>query len=295
VSNACFIDPNVTTESLNAIVAHGSGKTELGIATRAAAALSYGETFFRTNGAAQYMLVVPALTALVGVFYFLRERKRGVEMLVLCGLAIGAVALCLYLCMKERLILRAFQVIALPTAVLLLPLAMRIRAQNRIISLKPVGRGLGIALLLLMLISVSWSMTKTVRWFASYQPAQEIKNMRMAEAYAMEHDENVYIVQPTFIYNSEAFKTYPDKKPTNIIDWGDTGMYSGWKTRQLEINGLTSLTPDIFEKDNVYLMGTEGAKELQVLVDYLVKDAGAKGLERIDSFGEGYSVYKVVY
>ena len=295
VSAACFIDPNVTAANLNAVVAHGAGGTEQGLTARLTDALAYGETFFRTNGAAQYMLVVPAITALAAALYFMRGRKRWVELLILVGLALGAFALCLYLCLVQRLILRAFQVIALPTAVLLIPLLLRIRGENAALPPRRWGRWVGIAMLLLSLFGLSWSMTKTVLWFNSYQPEAQITNMRVAEGYAMEHPKNVYIVQPTFIYNSEAFKSYPDQKPVNIIDWGDTGMYSGWKTHQLEVNGLTALTPDIFTQENVYLMGTDGAKELQVLVDYLVKDAGAAGIERVDSFGEGYAVYKVVY
>ena len=295
VSKACFIDPHVTTESLNAVVAHGTDAAQQSLLTRLKGALDYGETFFRTNGAAQYMLVVPVLTALAAVAYFLRGRKRVVEMLLVLGLSLGAFALCLYLCMVQRLILRAFQVIALPTAAMLIPLTLRIRADNIQAPQKRTGKIAGIALVLLMLFSLSWSMTKTVLWFDSYHPKQEIANMRTAEAYAMEHKDNVYIIQPTFIYNNEAFKTYPDQKPTNIIDWGDTGMYSGWKTRQLEINNLSALTPEIFQKEHVYLMGTSSAKELQVLVDYLIKHAGATGLKQVDTVGEGYAVYKVVY
>ncbi|MPM63803.1 hypothetical protein SDC9_110687 [bioreactor metagenome] len=295
VSVACFIDPGVTADRLNAVVAHGAVGAELGLTARLQAAFAYGETFFRTNGAGQYMLVVPVLTALAAGLYFLRERKRGVEMLMVFGLALGAFALCLYLCLVQRLILRAFQVIALPTAVLFLPLLLRIRADNRAMPLKRWGRGIGLAMLLLSLFGLGWSMTKTVLWFDSYHPAKQIEQMREAEAYAMDHSENVYIVQPTFIYNNEAFKTYPGEKPTNIIDWGDTGMYSGWKTRQLEKNGLSALTPEIFRQERVYLMGTQSAKELQVLIDYLIKDAGAAGVERVDLFGGDYAVYKVVY
>ena len=295
VSKACFIDPHVTAESLNAVVAHGTGAAQQSLTTRLTSALDYGETFFRTNGAAQYMLVVPVLTALATVYYFLRARKRVVEMLLVLGLSLGAFALCLYLCMVQRLILRAFQVIALPTAALLIPLMFRIRADNIAKPQKKAGKMVGLALVLLGLFSLSWSMTKTVLWFNSYHPQQEIANMRTAEAYAMEHKENAYIIQPTFIYNNEAFKTYPNQKPTNIIDWGDTGMYSGWKTRQLESNNLSALRPEIFQQEHVYLMGTGSAKELQVLVDYLIKHAGAKGLKQVDTVGEGYAVYKVVY
>lgn len=295
VENGCFIDPNVTAESLNAAAGHGAQSAQTGLVSKLTGALAYGEAFFRGNGAAEYMLVVPVLTAAGALYYFLREKRRGVDLLILFSIAFGAAAMSFYLCLKERLILRAFQAIALPTSVLLPALFLRIRGAKERRKAGKAGRAVGAGLLLLALIAFGWSLTKTALWFESYHPAQQIADMRTAERYAMDHRENVYIIQPTFIYNIEAFKTYPKEKPVNIVDWGDTGMYSGWKTHQLEVNGLRALTPDMFRQNNVYLMGTADAKELQILVDYLVRDAGAKGIEQTDSFGEEYAVFKVVY
>jgi hypothetical protein len=295
VENGCFIDPSVTAESLNAVIERGAAGAKSGLTEKLSDALAYGEAFFRGNGAAQYMLAVPALTAAGALYYVLLGRRRWIDFSILTALSLGAAALCFYLCWKERLILRAFQAIALPTAVLLPALFLRVCGANRRGGIGRAGKIAGVGLAILALAAFGWSLTKTALWFDSYHPAQQIADMRAAERYAMDHRENVYIVQPTFIYNNEAFKTYPDEKPVNIVDWGDTGMYSGWKTRQLEINGLDALTPEIFRLDNVFLMGTAGAAELQVLIDYLVADAGAKGIERADGFGDGYAVYKVVY
>lgn len=295
VENGCFIDPNVTAESLNAAIEHGAAGAQNGVLQKLGAALAHGEAFFRGNGAAQYMLAAPVMTAAGALYVFLRQKRRPVDFWVLLFISLGAAALSFYLCWKQRLILRAFQAIALPTAVLLPALYLRLRGANRGGEIRRAGRLAGIGLMVLALVAFGWSLTKTALWFESYQPAQQIADMRAAERYAMDHAENVYIIQPTFIYNNEAFKTYPNEKPVNIVDWGDTGIYSGWKTRQLEINGLDALTPDIFRRDNVYLMGTKDAEELQVLVDYLVRDAGAKGIERTAGVGEGYAVFKVVY
>ena len=295
VANFCFIDPAVTADSLRAVIAQGTEQVQAGFGERLSGALAYGETFFRGNGAAEYILVIPLLTVAGALYYFLRQRQRSVDLILLLGISLGGALLSLYLCFVQRLILRAFQAVALPTAVLLIPLFLRIRSENLKKTTGRAGKIAGIGLLLLTLVAFGWSSYKTVLWCQSYQPARQIAGMRAAEQYAMDHAENVYIIQPTFIYNNEAFKTYPDEKPVNIVDWGDTGMYSGWKTRQLEINGLDGLTPDIFRLEHVYLMGTEGGKELTVLVDYLVADAGAKGIERVDGFGDGYAIFKVVY
>lgn len=294
VDHYCYIDPHVTADSLNAILSYDTGGNAP-LSERFRSAMEYGEAFFRGNGPAEYMLVVPVLLALWALVCFFRARKRLIELIVVLGLALGSFLLCLYLCMVQRLILRAFQVIAIPAAVMMLPLCLRIRAANPRPQKRKAGGVLRAGLVLLALVCVGWSVTKSALWLSRYYPQQQMRDMRTVERYAMEHGENVYLYMPTFIYNSEAFKTYPDQKPTNMLDWGDTGMYSGWKTRQLELNGIEPLTPDVFRKGNVYLMGTLEGGELQVLTDYLVKDAGAKGLERVDTIGTGYAVFRVVY
>ncbi len=294
VDRSCFIDPHVTADSLNAVLAHDTG-AQVSLTQRVATALHYGEAFFRGNGPAEYMLVAPVLIALWALFRFLSDRRRWVEALILFGIALGSFLLCLYLCFAERLILRAFQVIAIPAAAMLLLLCLRIRpAGDRSHESKP-KIALRVSLLLLTLFALSWGITKNMLWIGQFQPQQQMQNMRTAERYAMDHPKNVYVCMPTFIFNSEAFKTYPQEKPTNLLDWGDTGIYSGWKTRQLALNGVQPFTPEVFQQENVYLMGTFEGKELQVLIDYLVKDAGAKGLERVEAFGDGYAVFQVVY
>lgn len=290
----CYIDPHVTAESLNAIVSYDTGETA-SLMERLVAALRYGEAFFRGSGAAEYMLIAPVLCAIWAVIYFLREKKRAVETTVLFGIAVGSFALCLYLCFAERLILRSYQVIAIPAAVTMALLAIRIRGGNRRKIRRKGARAALIALAILSALTMGWSAVRNTVWLGQYDPSQQFADMRATEAYAMEHEDNVYIYMPTFIFNNEAFKTYPDQKPTNMIDWGDTGMYSGWKTRQLELNGIESLTPDVFQRDNVYIMGTIEGNELRVLVDYLVQDAGASGIEIVDTIGTGYAIYRVVY
>lgn len=294
VERYCYIDPHVTADSLNAILAYDTGETG-SIVERFSAALRYGEAFFRGNGPAEYMLVAPVLLAFWAFFWFLREKKRGVETLAVLGLALGSFLLCLYLCFVERLILRAFQVIAIPAAVMMLLLCLRMRGETHRRAMRSGAKLMRAGLIGLAALALCWSLAKSWFWMGQFEPEKQIRDMRAAEAYAMEHEQNVYLYMPTFIYNNEAFKTYPAEKPLNMLDWGDTGMYSGWKTRQLEQNGIAPLTPGVFARDNVYLMGTLEGQELQVLFDYLMKDAGAKGFERIDAFGEGYAIYKVVY
>ncbi len=292
--DACFLDEHETADALNRILAYSAGGSA-SLPERVLAALDYGQKFFRGNGPAEYMLVVPVLLTLWTLVWYARVRRRGVETLIACGAALGSFALCFYLCVRERLILRAFQVIAIPATAVLAVLLPRVRAANAGRPKRALGKAALIALSVLSAAALCWSVGKSWTWLGAYDPSEQIADMRAAEAYAMDHPDDVYIHAPTFIYNAEAFKVYPDGKPTNMIDWGDTGMYSAWKTLQIEQNGISSFSADMFRQENVYLMGTADADELQVLVRYLIKHAGASGIERVDTVGDGYAVFRVVY
>ena len=293
VEQFCFLDENVTADAMNAIVAHT--ETEQSVAAELSGALAYGEAFFRGNGPAEYMLVFPVLLALWSLVWFFREKKRAADALIVAGVALGAFALCFYLCVKERLIVRSFQVIAVPMAAACAPLALRIRAANPPRKSHAAKKILRSALIVLTLFALGWSVTKSWLWLGTYDPSGLNANVRTVETYAMEHIENAYIYAPRSLKNYEAFKAYPDEKPTNLIDWGDTGMYSGWKTLQIEQNGIGSFNAEMFRQENVFLIGKADASDLQVLLRYLQKHDGASGLETIDTIGTEYAVYRVAY
>lgn len=294
VEQSCFLGGNVTADALNAIAGRAQ-TTQTGLTAKLSGALAYGEAFFRGNGPAEYMLVFPVIMVLWSTVWFFREKKRAVDALIVAGVALGAFALCFYLCIKQRLIVRSFQVIAVPMAAACLPLALRIRAENPPHIKKTAKTVFRSALMMLTLFALGWSAAKSWLWLGTYDPSELNANVRTVEAYAMEHTENAYIYAPRSLKNYEAFKTYPDEKPTNLIDWGDTGMYSGWKTLQIEQNGIESFTAEMFRQDDVYLLGKADASDLQVLLRYLQKHDGASGLETIDTIGTDYAVYHVVY
>jgi hypothetical protein len=216
-------------------------------------------------------------------------------MLIVAGIAFGAFALCFYLCVKQRLIVRAFQVIAVPMAAACIPLALRIRTENPRRAGHAAKRALHIALVALSVAVLVWSTAKSWLWLGEFDPSEASANLRTVETYVMEHPENAYIYAPRSLKNYETFKAYPNQKPTNLIDWGDTGMYSGWKTLQIHENGIETYSAAMFRQDNVLLLGKADASDLQVLLLYLQKHDGASGLATIDTIGTDYAVYRVVY
>ncbi len=291
---SCYLDDQVTADALNAIVEHTQTEQPR-VSEQLLGALAYGETFFRGNGTAEYMLVFPVLLVLWSLVWFFRGRKRTVDALIVLGLAFGAFVLCFFLCIKERLIVRSFQVIAIPMAASCVPLALRIRAENSPRKKRALKKILRMGLIALSVTALGWSVAKSWLWLGTYDPSELNANVRGVETYVMEHSENAYLYAPWSLKNYEAFKVYPDEKPTNLIDWGDTGMYSGWKTLQIEQNGIESFTMNMFRQDNVLLLGNAEASDLQVLLRYLKKHNGASGLEAIDVIDVNYTVYRVVY
>jgi hypothetical protein len=294
VEEFCFLGEHVTADAMNAIIEH-TRTEQTNVPEQFRDAFAYGEAFFRGNGSAQYMLVFPVLVVLWSAVWLSRAKKRKVDALIVAGIALGSFALCFYLCLKQRLIVRSFQVIAVPAAAACVPLALRIRAANTTQTKRTVKKVLHAGLIVLTIAALGWSFAKSWLWMGTLDPSELNTDIRTVETYVMEHDENVYIYAPRTLKNYEAFKVYANEKPTNLIDWGDTGMYSGWKTLQIEKNGIESFTTDMFRRDNVFLLGKADGSDLQGLLRYMQKHDGASGFETIDMIGEDYAVYRVTY
>ena len=287
---SCYLDAQVTADALNAIVEHTQTEQPR-VSEQLLGALAYGETFFRGKWhGGIYAGLSGDPCAVVARLVFFVKKKRTVDMLIVAGLAFGAFVLCFFLCIKERLIVRSFQVIAIPMAASCVPLALRIRAENPPRKKRVLKKILRMGLIALSVAALGWSVAKSWLWLGTYDPSELNANVRGVETYVMEHSENAYLYAPWSLKNYEAFKVYPDEKPTNLIDWGDTGMYSGWKTLQIEQNGIESFTMNMFRQDNVLLLGNAEASDLQVLLRYLKKHNGASGLEAIDVIDVNYTV-----
>jgi hypothetical protein len=156
VGQLCYLDEHVTAETLDAVASYSTGGSR-SLLARLGDALGYGELFFRGNGAAEYMLVLPVVLVLWTFVWFLGGKKRWPEALVVAGVALGSFALCFYLCIKQRLIVRSFQVIAVPASLACAPLALRVRAANDARPKRVIGKVLRGGLIVLTLLALSWS------------------------------------------------------------------------------------------------------------------------------------------
>ncbi len=298
--NLCYLDTAVNAETMNAIAAYPYAE-DAGMLRRLAGALAYGEAFFRGSGVSQYMLAVPVLLTLWLLALCIRRRGKSAELPIACAVAAGAFLLCFYLCFAGRFPVHTFMLIAIPTTVMewLLLLCMwgekRTFTQNKQIGgekRKYIARYLQFVGIFLTSAAVAWSLGMTQKTLFDTDRTALVEQNAAAETYAMEHPDNIYLTDVTSLENIGAFTVYPEEKPVNLIDWGGTGMHSGWKEAQLAANGLASLSAGLFRQENVYFITAVDSDKLAMLDAYLTAHAGAVGYTCIEPVADGLAAYR---
>lgn len=107
--------------------------------------------------------------------------------------------------------------------------------------------------------------------------------------YALQHHENVYIYETGIAAGEKPFKTFPNKKPYNLLFWGGSGMYSPLYYKQLEKNGLSSLLPEDFYLENVFFITLGTPNEW--LLDRMMERFPGTEVEMVETM-EYFSVYR---
>ena len=293
--NLCFLDSRITADAMNAVM-DAPLPEQTGTAAKLAGTLPALVTFFRGSGIAQYMVMIPALLALLALAFYCAGRRegrrgkgRGEAFLAACCIGAGAFVLCFYLCYAGRFPVRTFQLVALPASALLATLCVRL-----FVPLDPRKAGT------LLTVAVAgavlcWSLAKTGDVALRYDKSTVIAENSAAEAYCMAHPENVYLTDVTSLENLAAFTVYPAEKPTNLVDWGGTAMHSGWKERQLALNGVSDFTGTVFRRENVYFLTEAEGEKLDILYAYLAAHEGATGYACVDYVTETAAVYRFTF
>ena len=307
--NLCFIDPAVNAETMEAAAAR---RTDAGssLFDRCRDALAYGIAFFRGSGASEYMLVMTVLLFVFALLCYGRGKRGGLELVMACLVAAGACLLSFYLCYKGRFPVRTFMLIATPTALCEAVFMVRIYGQNerrffRFETWRAMfasntfyrRRRAYAVCAALACVCLLWSLVKTQVALFSYDKSQKVHENAAVEAYVLLHPENVYITDVTSVENIALFTTYPDAnaRPVNLVDWGGTGMYAGWKTAQLAKNGIDALSADLFRRENVYFITATDNNKLPLLDAYLRTHAGSVGYTVTDTITGTLNVYRFAF
>ena len=293
--NLCFLDEDINAETMAAVM-DGPGDDQASLPSRLISTLEEGIAFFRGSGIAQYMVAVPGLLTILAVAFFMSRRKtnRAVENgapALVAGLctALGAFALCFYLLLMGRFPVRTFQLIAIPTGTLLAGFCIRLYSP---MDLKKTGT---LALITLSAAIASWSLSQTVLTELKYDKRDLEAESAAAEAYCISHPENVYLTDVTSIENIGAFTVYPEEKPVNLVDWGGTGMHSGWKEEQLALNGLLPFNGSVFQRENVLFLTEEDGDKLKIIYAYLARHWGATGYEIVGDVTGNLVAYRFLF
>lgn len=159
------------------------------------------------------------------------------------------------------------------------------------LSLGGAARGVVAALALLVLLFAGY---KSARVTVSYDSAALLAKSRALMQYVLARPGGVFIRDTHVANNVDAVTTYPEQKPTNLLDWGGTTAYTGAKALQIARLGLGAFTADVFLRDGVYFVTEPDSRDQKAFSAYLasVYGEGAR-LELVDAVTDGVAVYRV--
>lgn len=296
-SNWFFMDERFDSRSLSAIVRPGTAP-DVPLKRRVSDALWRGWSLFNDIGVARAALVFIGTLSLVWLLALLAGAAKGrlEPAFAACALA-GCGALCCYLCWNGRFILRAFQTVAIPTAIvvlLLLPRALdvarvvaRWRASGRARILLGAAGGAAVA-------GLSFACALIL---ADAYDGEAVREKRALlgetdtlERYAVAHPGDLFIHDQSLTRAPDPFETYDGAVPYNVIFWGGSGMFSGMYRRQLAANGLTELRADAFRRENVYYVTKSGSRYSRLLLPYMKKRFGVVGSPVVRALGSGVEI-----
>lgn len=187
-----------------------------------------------------------------------------------------------YLCLKGRLPLRAFQVCVLPAIIILYTMFLEFRSRTFIEK----------SMKMYVMLIAGICMIGNIHLAHINSSAWDIGiDLRMnMEKYAIQHPENIYVYDSTMSYGAGPFVTYPVEKPTNYIFWGGSTMFSPIYERQIRLNGKNTLYSDAFFDKNVYFASQRDIDDSS-LIKYLTEEYGEVGYQLVDTV-DSCKIYK---
>lgn len=287
-----YMDERVTTEALTAIQA-GSKATP---PRTPAAIFEELYRFFSLRPLAVYTALVPCLFLLGGLFRIRQEQNSRLPLLFALLMLLGGCALTLYLVLSGRIVLRAFQLIAIPTGasvlfLSLLALPKREEAAKKSLSLS--RRLLGIPSLIFLGLALVLC-CQLGRMTLRYDGTELLMESRALFAYVLEHPDTVFIRDTHVANNVDALTVYPDQKPVNLLDWGGTSAYTGAKQLQLERFDLLPFTAEVFFREDVRLITSPDSRDYKSFVSYLESRYPGADLRLETMITEQAAVYRVM-
>ena len=280
----CFLDERIDSDALRTITEEQTRVT-LVDAARACVETIDADVPARLTATALLLLFA------IGLFCWQRNLRRWPAFAVQTAVTLGAFLLCLLLCARGRFPIRTFRVIAIPAVTLSGALVMRMAAPKA----DKQGRMLYTLFVALLLVASGASALVSAKTLRVNSPKRPLQDSRAVHAYALAHQENVYIRDTFVVNNVDAFAVYPARKPTNLLSWGGCELRSAESERQWAVNGLVKRDAGVFFEDGVYFLTRIDSAEYAALLTYLTTWHNAAGMTLVDTVTDGIGVYQVTY
>ena len=282
VSAWFYMDGRVNAQTLSRAYRGSSARTQ-SLAEHAENAAEVIRTFY-----AKYP-IGRILTGIVLLFWLQLLFGKGHGILKLAGTAFlaGTCLLLAYLGWTGRVNLRAVMSLLFPCLGCLMILNVGKLQKDRESGLA--ARILAGALLILSLAG-SYRVFRTV---VSYKAEEMLRRSDRVADYVLEHPENLYIRDVYTAIDWNALRVYRNRKPVNLMDWGDCDTGTRARLAQWRANGFDGPQQgDVFLKPGVYYLCTEGEPYLELLAEYMDGSWNASGYEIADRIGEDILVVR---
>lgn len=289
-----FMDEKINVDSFNEISATGYNDTSK---FDTSLIIDRALQLFSQEFVAQVSIVVCSLLFLLIVIICIIQKKY-LDVLMACCTLGGVFCTSLYLCWKGRFILRAYQVIIFPAAVIFAFLFLKnLTYLTGKFGKKKIWKAVVTFIGLIVLCAGI-----NIYWKAGYEAAQRVEktNRTLAvEEYAINHPENMYFYDTSLTFRYSPFVVYTDDYPSNLMFWGGMGWKSPAFNKQLEMNGLDHANSDIFFEEDVYYITypgyilNSGSTMMDMFSAYINDSYGEVEFKLVDDIDSEIYIYKI--
>ncbi len=292
-----FMDSRINVESFNAISQTGFYNQE---GHSLHATLQVAANLFKTDPLARLaMLISGGLALLLPVLLLLNRWKKDLLWDFLYGICMvmGTAVLCLFLCYRQRLPLRALHAILIPFVSLCAVLLLQVTPQNRHTRGRAVLRTavcllLAAVTLLLGCFNLEQAITQ------GNDRVEKSNRTLLIEQYAMDHKDTLFVYDVSLTFRYLPFTVYRDNYPSNLMFWGGMGWKSPAFYQQISDNGLHELYSDVmFRDDMLYITRDSYVAGERTMRDrfeaYMDATYGDCDFILVDDLGDGIHVYQI--
>lgn len=226
------------------------------------------QNFFRTD-IIPISLLCLYIGAIALLFYILVKTKYSARNLFIglltLACVLGTFLIYAYLCIKGRMILRAYQSFMLPAVFTLTLLALNIKRPS-LSRIKKIQTFFGVLTTMCLWLTIN----------AIYSPEDKNDYMQRQnvnyelENYTTKHKQNFYILNNQVGNSFYPFDVKDKGALLNVCHWGGGPMGTGVYREQMKEFGIKELSITSFFEDNVYLIvGYPAENGLYYLINYL--------------------------